>query len=168
MLQKNITKGQGLDALKALKKSFNDGWKGYAGFRFINKNKQGEIDLLIVTHYNILIIELKHWNGLSIMSNDGKWFFGNDDRGKSPVEITRSKKFLLERLLKPYKGQFSNDSHVPRVYFLVVMTGTSDFSGLQKNVLAETLSLSDFCKLCSNEHVFNQHFTPHPASAVLL
>jgi serine/threonine protein kinase len=166
--KKQPKKGQGLDTLKALKKSFNDGWKGYAGFRFINKNKQGEIDLLIVTHCNILIIELKHWNGLPITSNDGKWFFGNDDRGKSPVEITRSKKFLLERLLKPFKGQFSNGDYTPRVYFLVVMTGTSDFSGLQKNELAETLSLSDFCKLCSNEHVFNQHFTPHPASAFLL
>jgi hypothetical protein len=86
-----VSKDQGLDTLKALKKSFNDGWKGYAGFRFINKNKQGEIDLLIVTHCNILIIELKHWNGLPITSSDGKWFFGNDDRGKSPVEITRSK-----------------------------------------------------------------------------
>jgi len=80
-------KDQGFDALKALKPPFNEGWKGYAGFRFVNQNKQGEIDLLIVTHCNILIIELKHWNGQPTTSNNGKWFFGNDDRGKSPVEI---------------------------------------------------------------------------------
>ncbi|WP_042782629.1 nuclease-related domain-containing protein, partial [Vibrio parahaemolyticus] len=60
---KGVNKGQGFEALQALKKPFNEGWKGYAGFRFINKNKQGEIDLLIVTHCNILIVELKHWNG---------------------------------------------------------------------------------------------------------
>ncbi|WP_028869645.1 AAA domain-containing protein [Psychromonas arctica] len=162
---KNQNKGQRADKLKA---SFNAGWKGYAGFRFVNKNKQGEIDLLIVTHCNILIVELKDWNGQPITSNHGKWFFGHDDRGKSPVEITRNKKFLLENLLKPLRGKFSNEKHIPRVYPLVVMTGTSDFSKLQKNDLAETLSLNDFCKLCANEHDFNDRFRPHPDSKVLL
>jgi superfamily I DNA and/or RNA helicase/serine/threonine protein kinase len=160
--------GQGFDALKALKPSFNEGWKGYAGFRFVNQNKQGEIDLLIVTHCNILIIELKHWNGLPITSNNSKWFFGHNDRGKSPVDITRNKKFLLEKLLKPLRGQFSNGEHLPRVYFLVVMTGTSDFSKLQKNELAETISLDDFCKLCVNQKAFNGKFDPHSKSEVLL
>jgi superfamily I DNA and/or RNA helicase len=163
--RKRQKQDQGFDALKT---SFNTGWKGYAGFRFINKNQQGEIDLLIVTHCNILIVELKDWNGQPITSNHGKWFFGNDDRGKSPVEITRHKTFLLDKLLKPMKGQYSNGKHTPRVYFLVVMTGTSDFSKLQKNELAETVSLDDFCKLCANEHAFNKRFTPHPDSAVLL
>jgi len=165
---KNQNKAQGFDALKALKTPFNAGWKGYAGFRFINKNQQGEIDLLIVTHCNILIIELKDWNGQPITSNHGKWFFGNDDRGKSPVEITRNKTFLLDKLLKPLRGQFSNSKHTPRVYFLVVMTGTSDFSKLQKNELEETISLDDFCKLCTTEYAFNKRFTPHPESKVLL
>lgn len=165
---KESNKKQGFDALKALKSPFNAGWKGYAGFRFVNKNKQGEIDLLIVTHCNILIIELKDWNGQPITSNNGKWFFGNDDRGKSPVEITRNKKFLLEKLLKPLRGKFSNENHTPRVYFLVVMTGTSNFSGLQKNDLAETISLDNFCKLCANVDTFNKRFDPHSKSKVLL
>ncbi|GHB74525.1 hypothetical protein GCM10008107_24970 [Psychrosphaera saromensis] len=164
------THGQGFDALKVLKKPFNSGWKGYAGFRFVNKNKQGEIDLLIVTHCNILIIELKDWNGLPITSNQGKWFFGNNDRGKSPLEVTRNKKHLLEQLLnqKPLKGKFSNVGYAPRVYFLVVMTGTSDFSKLPKKELADTISLNDFCKLCVNEHDFDKRFTPHSNSKVLL
>jgi hypothetical protein len=35
-------------------------WKGYAGFRFINsKGKEGEFDLVIVTHCNVIIVELK-------------------------------------------------------------------------------------------------------------
>lgn len=166
--KKQSNKGQGFDALKALKPSYYSGWKGYAGFRFINKNQQGEIDLLIVTHCNILIVELKHWNGKPITSNNGKWFFGNDDRGKSPVEITRNKKFLLEKLLKPLRGQFSNGEYLPRVYFLVVMTGTSNFSKLQKNELADIVSLDDFCKLCVNQKAFNGKFDPHSKSEVLL
>ena len=68
--RKGANKGQGLEVLQALKKPFNEGWKGYAGFRFINKNKQGEIDLLIVTHCNLLIVELKHWNGKPVTSSN--------------------------------------------------------------------------------------------------
>lgn len=160
--------GQGFEALQALKKPFNEGWKGYAGFRFVNKHKQGEIDLLIVTHCNILIVELKHWNGKPVTSNRGKWFWGNEDRGKSPVEVTRNKEFLLKNLLKPFTGKFSNANFTPRVYSLVVMTGNSNFAGLNKKELAETLSLNDFCKLCTSQKLFNDRFDPHSKSEVLL
>ena len=38
-------------------------WKGYAGFRFVDsKNHDGEFDLIIVTHCNVIIVELKDWN----------------------------------------------------------------------------------------------------------
>ena len=165
---KSSNQGHGFEALQALKKPFNEGWKGYAGFRFINKHKQGEIDLLIVTHCNILIIELKDWNGKSVTSNRGKWFWGNEDRGTSPVELTRKKEFILKNLLKPFAGKFKNEGRVPHVHFLVVMSGDSNFSKLQKNDLAHTLTLTDFCKLCSNEGQFNKRFTPHPDAKVLL
>lgn len=166
--QKQGAKGQGFEALQSLKKTFNDGWKGYAGFRFINKNKQGEIDLLIVTHCNILIVELKHWNGKPVTSNKGKWYWGNEDRGKSPVEITRNKEFLLKNLLKPLGRKFSNQGRIPHIHFLVVMSGDGDFKGLEPNELANTISLNEFCKICNNEHLFNGRFTPHPDSKILL
>ncbi|MDD9198591.1 MULTISPECIES: AAA domain-containing protein [Aliivibrio] len=161
-------KNQKLNSSKVLKKSFNEGWKGYAGFRFINKNKQGEIDLLIVTHCNILIVELKHWNGKPITSNRGKWFWGNEDRGKSPVEVTRNKEFLLKNLLKPFAKKFKNEGRVPHVHFLVVMSGDSDFSGINVSDLAHTITLKEFSQLCVDEHKFNKRFTPHPNAKVLL
>jgi hypothetical protein len=37
-------------------------WKGYAGFRFVEAKKEGEFDLVIVTHCNVIIVELKDWN----------------------------------------------------------------------------------------------------------
>ncbi|WP_278404917.1 AAA domain-containing protein [Pseudoalteromonas ruthenica] len=165
---KGKASGNGFAALQALKQPFNEGWKGYAGFRFINKHKQGEIDLLIVTHCNILIVELKHWNGKPVTSSKGKWFWGNEDRGKSPVEVTRNKEFLLKNLLKPFAGKFSNEGRTPHIHFLVVMSGDSDFSGLESKELANTISLNEFCKLCSNERLFNERFRPHPKAKVLL
>jgi hypothetical protein len=36
--RKSQKQGQGFDALKSLNTPFYTGWKGYAGFRFVNKN----------------------------------------------------------------------------------------------------------------------------------
>ena len=100
----------GLDVLEQLKpKSSIFPWKGYAGFRFADaKNSyEGEFDLVIITHCNVLIIELKHWNG-EITGHSDKWFQNGEDRGRSPVSITRKKQELLEKKLDKYKNQFSN------------------------------------------------------------
>ena len=79
-------KGLGFDTLKSLKSIFP--WKGYSGFRFadVEERKEGEFDLVIVTHCNVLIIELKHWNGEPITNNGLRWYKGKKDMGHSPVE----------------------------------------------------------------------------------
>ncbi|RBL67627.1 hypothetical protein C3E98_030890, partial [Pseudomonas sp. MWU13-2625] len=71
-------------------------WKGYAGFRFVDsKGKEGEFDLVIVTHCNVLVIELKDWNFEPVTMNGDAWFKGEKNMGRSPVSITRSKKYTL-------------------------------------------------------------------------
>lgn len=141
-------------------------WKGYAGFRLVKNGKEGEFDLVIVTHCNVIIVELKDWNHGKINCQGNKWFLGNKDMGKSPVEVTRNKKFLIEKKLRKYKAQFSNKGHTPFVHFLVVMTGDADFSSLKEDQAEHTISLSDFLSL-KNEHAFNKRFRPHPNSKVL-
>ena len=141
-------------------------WKGYAGFRLVDNGKEGEFDLVTVTHCNVIIVELKDWNHGKITCKGNKWFLGNKDMGKSPVEVTRNKKFLVEKKLSKYKSQFSNKGHTPFVHFLVVMTGDADFSSLKDDQAEHTVSLSDFLNL-KNEHAFNKRFRPHPASKVL-
>jgi hypothetical protein len=45
-------------------------WKGYAGFRFVDsKGQEGEFDLVIVTHCNVIIVELKDWNHHPVTSH---------------------------------------------------------------------------------------------------
>jgi Superfamily I DNA and RNA helicases and helicase subunits len=141
-------------------------WKGYAGFRLVESGKEGEFDLVIVTHCNVIIVELKDWNHRKITCRGNKWFLGNKDMGKSPVEVTRNKQFLLERKLNKYKKQFSNKPHRPTVHFLVVMTGNADFSSLKEDQAEHTMSLHDFLGL-KHEHTFNKRFRPHPGSKVL-
>lgn len=162
-------KGQGFDTLKSLKSIFP--WKGYSGFRFadIKERKEGEFDLVIVTHCNVLIIELKHWNGEPITNNGLRWYKGKKDMGHSPVEITRKKMFLLKNKLEQFRGQFANSTErfpIPRIEFLVVMTGNADFSQLPDNEKLHVVTLTEFLQL-KDEKQFNARFRPHPDSKTL-
>ncbi|MBY6346071.1 hypothetical protein E5C31_08885 [Providencia rettgeri] len=142
-------------------------WKGYAGFRFVDsKGKEGEFDLVIVTHCNVLVIELKDWNFEPVTMDGDTWFKGEKNMGRSPVSITRSKKYTLENKLKKLTHRFTNKGYAPHVYFFVVMTGNADFSQLPEVELQHTISLEDFLKY-SNQGRFNGHFRPHPHSQVL-
>ncbi|EEX50957.1 nuclease-related domain-containing protein [Pasteurella dagmatis] len=158
-------KGKELQELEALKSIFP--WRGYSGFRFadVKERKEGEFDLVIVTHCNVLIVELKHWNGV-ITSDKDKWYLNKKDMGRSPVSVTRNKQFLLEKKLDKFKQQFTNKGFSPQVHFLVVMTGNADFSQLPDNEKLHVLTLADFLKL-KNEHKFNKRFRPHPESRTL-
>ncbi|MFG0674317.1 AAA domain-containing protein [Delftia sp. WSY_7] len=142
-------------------------WKGYAGFRFVDaKGREGEFDLVIVTHCNILIVELKDWNYGRITASGDVWFKGEKSMGRSPVTITRNKKFLLERKIERLTTRFTNKGFAPHIHFFVVMTGDSDFSQLPEVDLQHTLHLTDFLKFSNNVR-FDQYFRPHPESKVL-
>ena len=158
-------KGQGFDTLKFLKSIFP--WKGYSGFRFadVKERKEGEFDLVIVTHCNVLIIELKHWNGTIICHQD-KWYLNDKDMGRSPVSITRNKQFMLEKKLDKFKQQFTNKGFRPQIHFLVVMTGNVDFSQLPDNEKLHVVTLTEFLQL-KDEKQFNARFRPHPDSKIL-
>lgn len=158
-------KGQGFDTLKSLKSIFP--WKGYSGFRFadVKERKEGEFDLVIVTHCNVLIIELKHWNGTIICRQD-KWYLNDKDMGRSPVSITRNKQFMLEKKLDKFKQQFTNKGFRPQIHFLVVMIGNADFSQLPDNEKLHVVTLTEFLQL-KDEKQFNARFRPHPDSKTL-
>ena len=158
-------KGQGFDTLKSLKSIFP--WKGYSGFRFtdVKERKEGEFDLVIVTHCNVLIIELKHWNG-TITSCQDRWYLNDKDMGRSPISITRNKQYMLEKKLDKFKQQFTNKGFRPQVYFLVVMTGNTDFSQLPDNEKLHIVTLTDFLQL-KDEEQFDARFSPHSKSKTL-
>ena len=158
-------KGQGFDTLKSLKSIFP--WKGYSGFRFtdVKERKEGEFDLVIVTHCNVLIIELKHWNG-TIASCQDRWYLNDKDMGRSPVSITRNKQYMLEKKLDKFKQQFTNKGFRPQVHFLVVMTGNTDFIQLPDNEKLHVVTLTDFLQL-KDEEQFDARFSPHSKSKTL-
>jgi serine/threonine protein kinase len=158
----------GFGGLKVLKDSPLHNWKGYAGFRFTDsKGKEGEFDLLIFTHCNILVVELKDWNKHKVESRGANWFHGKADMGASPVDITRRKKQLLESKIKSLKNKIKSKPYLPHVHHLVVITGNSDFSGINSADKEHTLSLAQFMQLSDEKH-YNNRFRPHSGSKTLL
>ena len=141
-------------------------WKGYAGFRFVEAKKEGEFDLVIVTHCNVIIVELKDWNHQPVTARGETWYKGDKNMGRSPVSVTRGKKFTLDNKLKRLADRFTNKGYVPFVHFFVVMTGNADFSELPEEQLRHTISLTDFLKF-ADRNTFNNYFRPHPDSQVL-
>lgn len=142
-------------------------WKGYAGFRFVDyKKHDGEFDLVIVTHCNVIVVELKDWNHQSITAKGDVWYKGNKDMKRSPVSVTRIKKQTLDNKLSRIAHRFTNKGYVPMVHFFVVMTGDSDFSSLPEDQLLHTISLDDFLRF-ADRNTFNERFRPHPNSQVL-
>ena len=141
-------------------------WKGYAGFRFVGSKKEGEFDLVIVTHCNVLIVELKDWNHAPITAIGDKWYKGGKDMGRSPVSVTRPKMFTLKNKLNKFKHRFSNKGYIPFIEFFIVVTGNTDISGLRGEQRKHTLTLADFLKFANQEY-FEKEFNPHPNSKVL-
>jgi len=141
-------------------------WKGYAGFRFVEAKKEGEFDLVIVTHCNVIIVELKNWDHQPVTQRGDNWYKGEQNMGRSPVSVTRNKKFMLDKKLKRLANQFTNKGYPPFVHFFVVMTGNADFSQLPEAQLHHTLSLTDFLKF-ADRNTFDKHFRPHPDAKTL-
>lgn len=131
-------------------------WKGYAGFRLaVNKN-EGEYDLLIFTHCNILIIELKNWNG-KISCSKGHWYQNEEDRGKSPVAVTRNKFYLIKEKLRQINQKSQNKYSSVYIEYLVVMTGKATFINLPDDEKKHVMSLQYFLEL-KDEEKFRKKF----------
>ncbi len=166
-----LTEGE-VVAINKIEKAFSGKnsmfpWKGYAGFRFISsKGQEGEFDLVIVTHCNVIIVELKDWNYGPITCKNGKWYNGDNDRGKSPVSVTQNKVYTLKEKFERVKNKFTNKGYSPFINFFVVITGNSDFSQLPEVEKLHTISLEEFISL-SDQKIFNTRFRPHPNSQVL-
>ena len=145
-------------------------WKGYVGYTLVEGDKKGQIDLIIVTHCNVLVIEFKDWNNIPITSRDGKWYKGNEQRERSPVKTNEDKVFdLVNPKLKRRKNKFTNKGYKPFTRSIVVMCGNSDWSQLPATDKVDMMSLNDFIKLAEEEN-FNKKFqteTRNPKMKVL-
>ncbi|MEZ9821182.1 AAA domain-containing protein [Shewanella sp. 10N.286.45.A1] len=148
------------DQLRSIGGSTMFPWKGYAGFRYVDcSGKEGEFDLVIVTHCNVLIIELKDWNHGDIKSYGDKWFKNDKDMGRSPVSVTQNKVYLLKNKLGKIKHRLTSKK-LPWIDFFVVMCGNSDFKNISEKDRKHTITLQQLLEF-ADEAKFNERFRPY-------
>lgn len=116
-----------IEAHKQIQKDFDStpfskNWRGYAAFSLARKGRgagDDDFDLVLVTHTNIVVIELKNWHGKLLESNGNRWFLDGEDRGSSPVEVAALKAKKLASTMKQKLGP----ERTPFVSSYVVLHG---------------------------------------------
>ncbi|MFB9158586.1 NERD domain-containing protein kinase family protein [Chromobacterium violaceum] len=137
------------DALNAMHKAFNaspfsQSWQGYAGFMMMDTtSRDREIDLVLLTHERLLIIELKNWRG-KIEPMQDHWLKDGNDMGRSPVRVLADKWKILsskiqDRLQEPAKSVW--------IDYRVVMCGSADYSEISPDEKTYVLSLDEFLRI---------------------
>jgi len=150
--------------LKQLK-SFPAHWRGYASLELVDKDSGNcEIDLVLVTHDRLIVIELKDWNG-ELKQNGDRWFINGNDRGRSPVKVNKRKALILKsRIEKKLKHKFKDSVYVDS---RVVLTGSSNKNNLDEYEKGYVLHLDEFLKLPDNyKRVFENHVFGNPSQNI--
>lgn len=147
------------DAIEKMRDAFNESefsrsWQGYAGFMMMDTTyRDREIDLVLLTHDRLLIIELKKWRG-KIEPMQDHWLKDGDDMGRSPVKVMADKwKILSSKIQSRLQGPAKN----VWIDYRVVMCGSADFSEVSVDEKAYILTLDQFLKI-SKPNVYRQIF----------
>jgi serine/threonine protein kinase/DNA polymerase III delta prime subunit len=147
------------DALQRMREAFNasefsQGWQGYAGFMMMDTTyRDREIDLVLLTHDRLLLIELKNWRG-KIEPMQDHWLRDGVDMGRSPVKVLADKWKILSskirnRLIEPARSTY--------IDYRVVMCGQSNFSEIPDDEKKFILTLDNFLKI-SKKSGYNSTF----------
>lgn len=132
-------------------------WLGYSGLELVDaRNPNLEIDVVLVTDINVLVIELKHWNGV-LTSNGGNWYQDGNFRCRSPVRSGGHKAKVLKSHIGKRLGKKFSDIWVDSC---VVLTAQTDISQLDDDEKAHVFRLEDFLRIKS-PMVFIQRFQGH-------
>ncbi len=143
----------GLDKLKALP----DDWHVFTNLDISLPGKGiREIDVVLIVEDRIILVDLKDWKG-PIISNDGNWFNGKRNNGRSPVgkiaEITRELYPILKKSLaeQAKKEGLTETLPTPMINSAIVLTNTKDRSQIAESESASVFYIDDFIKIIRNK-----------------
>ena len=102
-------------ALEKMREAFNNAtfsqqWQGFAGFEMVDRvYRDREIDLILLTHDRLIVIELKDWFGKVTLMN-AHWLRQGNDMLRSAVKVTSQ---LTRRRFYPRKSRpsFAHGPH---------------------------------------------------------
>ncbi|WP_343726955.1 AAA domain-containing protein [Burkholderia seminalis] len=130
-----------IKGVDALSRAFPSEWLLYVSLNCFPRNQDPmEIDAVVVTDDQILLLEIKDWNG-TLTSKGDRWFLNKAPRKRSAVIASEEK---AKKLRSVIKGA-SSLAGVFTVEARVVFTGTAGASNLPPQEAARTLTLAEAC-----------------------
>lgn len=148
LIRKNGVPASEVEAHQRIQEEFDGAeftrkWRGYASFSIARKGAgagDDDFDLVLVTHTNIVVLELKNWNGRKLLSNGQQWFVdGSALEQVSPVNKVRLNAKKLANLLKQKLGPH----RAPFVSSYVVLCGKIDAVHLHEDEQDSVLTLDE-------------------------
>jgi serine/threonine protein kinase len=155
-------------ALERLRQEFNSspfsqGWYGYAAFMMMDRvYRDREIDLILLTHDRLLVIELKNWNNGKITTTGDHWQLNGNDMGRSPVKVTADKAKILASKIK---DKIKEPARSVWIDYRVVLCGNADPSDIPVDEQRWVMRLDQFARISTKgkyEQVFGR---PRPVKA---
>ena len=126
---------------------FRDSWYGYAGLLIVDDQGSMDIDVLIITHDRLLLVELKEWNG-NLEDINGQWYINGSWRSRSPYATKRVHAQRLTKLLnKELKHKLGYDLWVEAH---VVLCGNSTPEKISNTEKRFVHTIDDFLKISSS------------------
>src|SRR5439155_27115826 len=79
---------------------FSQKWHGFAAFMMMDRVlRDREIDLILLTHDRLLLVELKNWKHGKITLMNDHWLLAGNEMGRSPVTVAADRgKILASKL----------------------------------------------------------------------
>ncbi|GLS38257.1 hypothetical protein GCM10010869_38510 [Mesorhizobium tianshanense] len=134
-----------IPALQEIERALPADWLGFANVTIRHPTKaryEREVDLIIVTHDRIILVDLKHWAG-KLELVDGFWHQNGERREKSPVVKMRDNVFLLLNVFEAESFRLGK----PRVEGLVVLTHPNCDASQLGNDRQAVMRLGDFLRV---------------------
>ncbi len=141
--------------------NFSKNWIGFASFSLLNRyHGNDDFDLVLLTHKDVVVVELKNWHGKVLKSNGNSWFLDDKNMGNSPlVRTQKNVKKLATAFIK-------SGIKPPYLKALVVLHGEIDTLDLASEERESVLTLDEFFRL-SNERDYDQIMPGKPQYKVL-
>ncbi len=125
---------------------FSKGWRGYASFAVARRGMgsgEDDFDLVLVTHANIILVELKNWHGQLLESDGREWYLDGQKRGTSPVSKVRANVRKLADLMTLKLGR----DKTPFIQSFVVMHGSIKEQKLRPEEEESVLTMDEFLSI---------------------
>ncbi|MDX1146843.1 AAA family ATPase [Sinorhizobium medicae] len=149
-----------IEGVEALRDKLPSDWYAFTNLDLvIDAGTAREIDVILITHRRVLVLDLKKWSG-KITGSDGHWQLDGQDMGPSPVskicDVERNLYILLKEELA--KHPQTRKLPIPKITGLAVLLRNADRSGIPVGERKKVMFLEELLRTLDNDNAERSAF----------